>query len=156
MESTQSPTTVTGYFRLPSEQPTGWPEVVVPGLSDTETSAESFYALGNQVVESPTAVLGGGWCRWLNLAQDELKWFWIIPEYGAIGFVPGNGPMYNVDGFWYKYVSSHWLKIPDGALVWVYKTSTGSLQLLVRTYIPGYYPEWRSAAADPPKIGYPW
>jgi hypothetical protein len=145
-------------YQLPTEEPKDWGDVVVPGLTDglTDQADQGVrFGLAEGPAPSPAA-LGGGWCRWLNLAAGELDLFRVIPEWGNTGFTPANGPVYNVDGFLFRFAPSYWYKIPDGALVWAYKDSAAALQLWVRTYIPGYYPEWRRVADDPPKIPYPW
>ncbi|MFD9948993.1 hypothetical protein ACFWYW_52740 [Nonomuraea sp. NPDC059023] len=133
-----------------------WGDVFIP-----ELMAESeFVQRADAAFTAPPGtanLLGGGWVRFLNLNGVELNMFFVVPENGPPGYNPVNGPSLNVDGFWYRYIPTHWYKIPDGALVWVYKDAQGYLQLLVRTYIPLHYPEWvLPIGGNRPTVPYPW
>jgi hypothetical protein len=126
---------------------------VYPGLTDQGGDPQQLLAAPFTGVAA--LGLGGAWLKFLNLSGSDHATFHVIPEYSNACFTPANGE-YNVDGFWYRPLRSHWYKMPDFSLVWIYKDSAGYLQLLVRSHAPGYPPFWQSAGVDPPKCGYPW
>ena len=144
-------------FKLPqsAEETATWGDIFVPELMADPNNDDTAQPRLASDVGTPYQLLSG-FVRFLNLLDSELGTFWCIPETGNEGFHPINGHVYNVDGFWHRPIPTHWYKIPDFALVWVYKEASGALNLSVRSSIPGGTPEWRSVALDRPTVLYPW
>lgn len=149
-------------FRLPTEVESDasdkWGQVFVAELIADENRLQQIDGPVAEVAGAAGLGLpGGGWVRFLNLNEAELRLFFVVPENGLPGYHPVNGTMLNLDGFWFRYITTHWYKVPDGALVWAYKDAQGYLQLLVRNYFPGYYPEWvQPVNPYVPTVPYPW
>ncbi len=145
-------------FTLPTEQPVDWGDVVIPGLTDRGAHKVEPLPVGGAegIRPSPFSHFPYGHAKWLNLLDPDLSLFFVIPEFGKVGYTPKDLIMYEVDGFWYAPIRDYWFKIPDGAYVWVLVDTDGNFHVQVQTYIPGFPPEWRSAAADPPTVPYPF